>query len=195
MVVCSYIIFHLCLHHCPLLQHLLKKNQLFPAYQLDIMEQCYQQQFIFSQVRLHTAAFCFPLLMVSVFFIFTLPPHFLLYLHLCFTPSLSCCLSVIWSRTDASSPNCGTAISALLWLLGSLSETGLGDAPPSSSKKKSGRADQQDISQNSDDHSKISGFTSAVQWSILWDWGVSGEYIAKTQVLNHRTVWQISTVM
>lgn len=74
-------------------------------------------------------------------FIYTHPPPFLLYLHLYFTPSLSCCLSVMWSRTDAGSPNCGTAISALLWLLGSLSETGIGDTPPSpsaSKKKKEG---------------------------------------------------------
>ncbi len=70
---------------------------------------------------------------LTFFFIFTHPPYFPLYLHLCFTLSLSCCLSVMWSRTDAGSPNCGTAISALLWLLGSPSETGLGDAPPSPS--------------------------------------------------------------
>lgn len=116
---------------------------------------------------------CFLLLLIDglTFFIFTHPPHFLLYLHLYFTPSLSCCLSVMWSRTDAGSPNCGTAISALLWLLGSLSETGLGDAPPSpsASKKKgkkergeSGRAGHQAISQNSDDPSKFLSFQNGL---------------------------------
>ena len=135
------------------------------------MERCCQQLLILSQVHPHAVVFCFPLLMLSLFFfIFTLPPQYLLYLHLCFTPSLSCCLSVMWSRTDAGSPNCGTAISALLWLLGSPSETGFGDAPPSPSASKkrerekerereSGRAGHQAISQNSNDPSKMSLFS------------------------------------
>lgn len=57
---------------------------------------------------------CCCVLFVFIFSNFTLPPRFLLYLHLCFTPSLSCCLSVMWSRTDAGSPNCGAEISALV---------------------------------------------------------------------------------
>lgn len=150
----------------------------------------------------------------SHFFIFTHPPYFLLYLHLCFTPSLSCCLSVMWSRTDAGSPNCGTAISALLWLLGSPSETGLSDAPPSpsaSQKKKkkkrrekreqSKRAGHQAISQNSDDPSKISPFSERVASHLQCSreyrepGGLQGKkgFVAKTQVLTHRTVWQISS--
>ncbi len=157
----------------PPLQCLIKENQLFPAYKPVIMEPCSQQLFIFSLLHPHPAVFCFSLLTVSLYFSFTHPPHFLLYLHLYFTPSLSCCLSVMWSRTDAGSPNCGTAISALLWLLGSLSETGLGDAPPSpsASKKKkkkreregeSGRAGHQAISQNSDDPSKYLCFQNGL---------------------------------
>lgn len=55
---------------------------------------------------------CCRVLPVFIFPNFTLPPPFLLYLHLCFAPSLSCCLSVMWSRTDAGSPNCGAQISA-----------------------------------------------------------------------------------
>lgn len=97
--------------------------------------------------------------------IFTHPPHFLLYLHLYFTPFLSCCLDVMWSRTDAGSPNCGTAISAPLRLLGSLSETEIGDAPPSPSASKrekggreSGKAGHPAISQNSDDPSEFLHF-------------------------------------
>lgn len=144
------------------------------------------------------------------FFNFTHPPHFLLYLHLYFTPSLTCCLSVMWSRTDAGSPNCGTAISALLWLLGSLSETGLGDAPPSpsASKKKRERGGErvavairpsakiQMIPPNFSVF-RMRCFTSAVQQSILWVWGVLGGYrfVTKTQVLTNRTAWQISTVI
>lgn len=91
-----------------------------------------------AEVRLHTAAFCFPLLRVSVFVFSSFLPFLLFFsfIFICFIPSLSCCLSVMWSRTDTGSPNCGTAISALLWLLGSLSETGLGHAPPSSSKRR-----------------------------------------------------------
>lgn len=77
----------------------------FPAYQLLIMDQDDQH---FPPFHLHAAVFC-----LSLFFPdFTLPPPFLLYLHLCFTPSLSCCLSVMRSRTDAGSPNCGAEISA-----------------------------------------------------------------------------------
>lgn len=56
-------------------------------------------------------------LFMTLLFHFYPPQHFLEYLHLCFSLCRSCCLSVMWSRTDAASPNCGTAISALLRLL------------------------------------------------------------------------------
>lgn len=151
--------------------------------------------------------FLLPFIDGLTFFIFTHPPYFLLYLHLYFTPSLSCCLSVMWSRTDAGSPNCGTAISALLWLLGSLSETGLGDAPPSPSASKKERGEWQSWPSGHQPKFrwslKISQFSeraaSHLQCSRAYcgPGGALGEYgfVEKTQGLNHRTVWQISTVM
>lgn len=80
-------------------------GEAFPAYQLLIMDQGDQH---FPPFHLHAAVFS-PVFILSNF---PLPPPFLLYLHLCFTPSLSCCLSVMRSRTDAGSPNCGAEISA-----------------------------------------------------------------------------------
>lgn len=151
----------------------------------------FYQLFIFPLVVLFSSC----LYRWSHFFIFAHPPHFLLYLHLYFTPSLSCCLSVMWSRTDAGSPNCGTAISALLWLLGSLSETGIGDAPPSPSaskrKKRRGRvsglasrlsAKIQMIPLNFSIF-RMGSFTSAVQQKRLCMWCIRG---AKTCTKNTR---------
>lgn len=182
------------------------------------MERCFQQLFIFSVFHPPPCC-CFvcPIIDGLTFFIFTHPPHFLLYLHLCFTPSLSCCLSVMWSRTDAGSPNCGTAISALLWLLGSLSETGLSDAPPSpvclpSKNKyinkrvtgKSGNFSGRAASRNSKFHPKclycqngLLHICTAAQWSIVHLGGGLGlsTDLQKTQALSYRTVWQISAVM
>ena len=181
------------------------------------MERCCQQLLILSQVHPHAVVFCFPLLMLSLFFfIFTLPPQYLLYLHLCFTPSLSCCLSVMWSRTDAGSPNCGTAISALLWLLGSPSETGFGDAPPSPSASKK-REREKERERERGRVAELAIRPSAKIQMIppkclcfqngplhicsaaehIVSLGASGEYgfVTKTQLLAHRTARHISTVM